>query len=360
MAKKQDERRVRERYASALRLAAPGSPLREGVSYILQSGTGGLLVLDDSKRVQKLCEGGVTIDRPFSPTLLYELSKMDGAIVLNERATRIVSANVFLAPSKKIGSMETGTRHRAAERMAKQTLSAILAISQKRRSVTLYVGNVKRVLESIATLLNKASQALQTLEKYCNALRDQLEELSIREFQDMVTIFDVCEAIQRAEMVRRIGEEIKPYITELGTEGRLVDLQLKELIGAYEEGSLVIKDFYKKRDEYTAEKAQDVIAQLSSKDLLNLNNICQALGHGPNMRVVDTYLSSRGYRILTQTHRLSHGIIENLVRNFGSLQAILRAPREELVALEGVGEVMAERIRVSLDLLRNQLALEVR
>ena len=360
MAKKNDEKRVRERYAAALKMVAPGSPLREGVSYILQSGTGGLLVLDDSKRVQKLCQGGVTIDRPFSPTLLYELSKMDGAIVLNERAPRIVSANAFLAPSNSVPSMETGTRHRAAERMAKQTMCAVLAISQKRTSVTLYVGNVKRVMENIPTLLNKASQALQTLEKYCNALHEQLEELSIREFQDMVTVFDVCEAVQRAEMVRRIGDEINPYITELGTEGRLVDLQLKELIGTYEEGYLVIRDFFKARAGSTVEHVQEMISDLSSKDLLNLNNICNALGYGPNMRVVDTYLSSRGYRILTQTHRLSQGIIENLVEAFGSLQAILRAPREDLVAVEGVGEVMAERIRASLDLLRNQLALEVR
>jgi diadenylate cyclase len=326
----------------------------------LQSGTGGLLVLDDSKRARKLCEGGVTIDRPFIPTLLYELCKMDGAIILNDDASRIVSANVFLAPSKAIPSVETGTRHRAAERMAKQTKSAVIAMSQKRNSITLYVGNMKHVLETIPTLLNKASQALQTLEKYCTAFREQLEELSIREFQDMVTIFDVCETIQRAEMIRRIGDEINPYVIELGTEGRLVELQLRELMAAYDQGILVIKDFYKRTDTNTAEQVQEAIARMSSKDLLNLNNICSALGYGPNMRVVDTYLSSRGYRILTETHRLSQAIIENLVRAFGSLQAVLRAPHEELVAVEGVGEVMATRIRVSLDLLRNQLALEVR
>jgi diadenylate cyclase len=244
--------------------------------------------------------------------------------------------------------------------MAKQTMAGLIAISQKRNSVTLYVGNVKRVLESIPTLLNKASQALQTLEKYCNALREQLEELSIREFQDMVTIFDVCEAVQRAEMIRRIAEEIEPYIMELGSEGRLVDLQLRELIGAYDEGFLVIKDFYKERDSGTAEEVEEAVGELSSKEILNLNNICNALGYGPNMRTVDTYISSRGYRILTQTHRLSQRNIENLVKAFGSLQEILRAPRDQLVAVEGIGEVMAERIRVSLDLLRNQLALEVR
>jgi diadenylate cyclase len=360
MAKKSDEQRIREKYEAALKLVAPGSQLREGLSYILQSGTGGLLALDDSKKVERLCEGGVKIDMPFSPTLLYELSKMDGAIVLNDDASRIDAANVFLSPSRSVSSMETGTRHRAAERLAKQAAVAVIAISQKRNSVTLYVGNMKHVLESIPTLLNKASQALQALEKYCNALQEQLEELSIREFQDMVTIFDVCEAIQRAEMIRRIGEEIKPYIMELGTEGRLVDLQLRELIGVYEQGFLVIQDFYKERDSNTAEQVQDTIALLSSTELLTLNNICSALGHGPNMRTVDTYLSSRGYRILTQTHRLSQRNIENLVRAFGSLQEILRAPREQLVAVEGIGEVLAERIRVSLDLLRNQLALEVR
>ncbi|MBI5092252.1 MAG: DNA integrity scanning protein DisA [Candidatus Hydrogenedentes bacterium] len=349
-----------EALRDALVMISPGTPIREAIATILQSGTGLLLCVGETKRLADLSEGGFALDSPFTPQLLYELSKLDGAIILNEDGTRILYANRFLKPDSNIPSDETGTRHRAAERMANQAKCAVVAVSQRRASVTLYVHDLKHVMDSIPTLMNKANQAVQTLEKYINVLNQAMQDLSIREFQDMVTIFDVCKAVQRCEMVVRIAKEIEPYLLELGVEGRLIELQLKELIIPVEEAELVIKDYYRVKTGVTYEQVRERISDITQQELLDLSSISQALGFGQNLRSVDTYLTPRGYRMLTLTHRLTPQLIENLVQKFATLQQIIRAPKDELVTVDGVGEVLAERVRVSLDLLRSQLALDRR
>ncbi len=354
------QKKIQARYQEILRLIAPGMPLREGLAYILQSHSGALLVLSSAKKVEQLTEGGFAIDRPFSPTFLYELAKMDGAIILDEQATRILRANAFLAPSRTVPSEETGTRHRAAERMARQTGVGVIAVSEQRAALTLYVGEVKHVMDNIATLLNKGGQALQTLEKYLEAVERACQELSLREFQDMVTIYDVCRTVQRTEMARRIVDDLEPYIVELGSEGRLIELQLRELIANCDFGEMLIRDYYKVQSSFTVNTAIKHVRNLDSQELISLNNICAALGYGPNLRNVETYLTPRGYRILSEIQRIPPLTIEHIVKQFGNLQAILRASREELVSVESVGEVMAERVRVGLDVVRNQLALDIR
>lgn len=342
----------------ALAIVSPGTRIRDALSAILQSGNGALLCIGDPKRLGELSEGGVAIDAPYTPQLLYELAKMDGAIILDQDAERIVYANRFLKPDSSIPSDETGTRHRAAERLAKQANCLVIALSERRSTVTLYVADRKHVLASIPTLLNKATQALQTLQKYLQVLEDVLTDLSAREFENMVTIFDVCKAVQRCEMAARIGAEIEPYIVELGTEGRLLEMQLNELLSPLDEAKLVAKDYYKAKASLSYEQVEKRINALEHDDLLKLGTISQALGYSSNLKTIDTYLSPRGYRVLTQTRRLTPQIIENLVQRFGSLPSILRAPKEDLVEVEGVGEVLAERVRASLNSLRSQLALD--
>lgn len=355
-------KRTRKSSQEALRkareLISPGTLLREGISAIIQSGTGALICVGPLKKLTDLSEGGVKVDVKLTPKLLYELCKMDGAIILNEDASKIVYANRFLKPDTSIPSEETGTRHRAAERIAQEAKCAVIAVSQRRSSVTLYVHDIRRVMDSVPTLLNKAQQVIQTLEKYSTILRQTLSDLTVREFQDIVTIFDVCRCIQRMEMLRRMVDEIEPYVVDLGTEGRLIELQVQEMLQPLEEAALVVRDYYKSKDSGEYDDALRRIHEISEDDLLNLNSISAALGYGPNMRSIDTYIPPRGYRVLTGTHRLQPQIIENLVNRFSSLQQILRAPKEELVDVDGVGEVLAERVRVSLNLLHNQLALD--
>lgn len=349
-----------EALREALLTVSPGTKIREGIAAILQSQTGALLCFGDPKKLAESSEGGVQLDAPFTPQLVYELSKMDGAIIMNREGTRIFYANRFLKPDASIPSNETGTRHRAAERIARQAQCVVVAVSERRSTVTLYVNEMRHVLDSVSTLINKAGQALQTLEKYISVLNQATLDLSAREFQDMVTIFDVCKTIQRYEMVNRIAREIEPYIIELGSEGRLIELQLKEAIIPVEEAELVTRDYYREKPGVTFEGVKSRIEEISPQDLLNLGSISQALGYSPNLRSIDTYLTPRGYRLLVMTHRLTPQVIENLVHRFGSLQQIMRASKDDLNDVEGVGEVLAERIKVSLNLLRNQLALDRR
>lgn len=353
-------RNEEDTFRDALAMVSPGTMVREGISAILQSNSGGLMCFGPPKRLADLSEGGVHLDAPCTSQLLYELSKMDGAILLNQDGSRILYANRFLKPDASIPSDETGTRHRAAERMARQTKSVVVAVSESRSSVTLFVRDRKHVMDSIATLINKASQIVQTLEKFISALNQGMQDLSAREFQDMVTIFDVCKALQRYERVVRIGRELQPYVLELGVEGRLIDLQVNELLMPVEEAGFMIKDYFRPKTKLTAEQVRAKLGELSDQELLDLGNISQSLGYSQNLRSVDTYLSPRGYRILTQTQRLTPQVIESLVLRFGTLQQVMRAPKEDLVDVEGVGEVLAERIRVSLNLLQSQLALDRR
>lgn len=353
MAKKKDMN-SEEAFREALLMIAPGTVLREAISAIIQSGTGALLCIGDTKKLSKLSEGGVQLDADVTPQLIYELCKMDGAIILTEDGSRILYANRFLKPDAKIQSDETGTRHRVAQRLAEQAKCIVVTVSQRRSSVTLYVHDTRHVLDSISSLVNKAMQAIQTLEKYMNVLNQAMSELTTREFQDIVTIFDVCKTVQRTEMVMRIAAEIEPYILELGTEGRLIELQLNELMLPVEEAHLIVKDYMRERKDVTFQDVRNRISNIAQEELLSLESISQALGYGATLRSVDTYLSPRGYRVLTRTHRLPPQIIENLVQRFQNLQAIVRASKEELVETDGIGEVLAERVRTSLQLLRNQ------
>ena len=346
-------------FLKALRKVAPGTALREGLSYIIQGGTGGLIVVSSSPKVRALSEGGVKINCPFEPTLLYELAKMDGAIFVDKDVGRIISANTFLVPDETIPSAETGTRHRAAERLARQTGEMVIAISQRRSTLTLYVSEIKHVMDTIATLLNKAGQALQTLEKYKTTLDRVLVELSVRELEDLVTIYDVVRAVQRTEMVLRIVKEVNYYIVELGIEGRLLDMQLKEFEDSINEGLMVIRDYFRDKEIRSEKEVLSRLGKFSSMELLNLGNISNALGYGLNISAVDDYLVPRGYRILTKTHRLPRPVIENLVNTFSNLRTIIQAPHEKLIAVEGMGDVRAEKLKEGLKLLRNQLIFDL-
>ncbi len=345
-----------EIFRAALEMIAPGTPIREAISAILQSHMGGLLCFGNPARLSRLSEGGVKLDAEVTPQLLYELSKMDGAIILNDKGTRILYANRFLKPSSNFPSLETGTRHRIAQRFANQAKCIVLALSQRRASVTLYCHSRRYTLDSVPTLINKGSQTLQTLEKYVEALRKTMRELIVRELGDVVTIFDVCRVLQRAEMVNRIQKEVLPIILELGTEGRLLQLQLQETVQPLKEAALVTRDYYRERPGVTAETVAERISTLSQEELMNLGCISQALGYGSNPRSVDSYMTPRGYHILHAINRLQSQIIDNLVNQFGSLKDILAANKEKLVEVEGVGEVMAERILSGISLLINQVS----
>ncbi len=328
-----------------LKKIAPGTELRLGIEYILQGKTGGLIVIGDSEEVLKLVNGGFYIGCSFSPSKFYELAKMDGAIILSSNGRRILYANTHLFPKPDIKTSETGTRHRTAERVAKQTDTLVISISQKRDVVTIYKGNIKYMLEESRAMLSKANQALQTLEKYKEGLGDLSFNLTVRELEDLVTLFDVCSVLQRSSIVQKTEKEVKKYIYELGVDGRLLSMQAEELMANVSSDFINIVNDYKHPDNKSeAEQIKDKLSRLSGDELLDLNKIAHVLGYKPEGNLKESSLHPRGFRILSDVRRLPYSIIVNLIEKFGNMKSILDASVDELSEVAGMGKVRAHSI----------------
>lgn len=353
------EEKIEDKLLKVLRTVAPGTQLREGLENILRAKSGGLIIIGDTPEVMEITEGGFAINADFTPANLYELAKMDGAIILSKDTKKILAANTQLVPNQNIPSGETGIRHRTAERVAKQTDTLVVAISQRRGVITTYKGTLKYVLRDIGVILTKANQAIQTLEKYRSVLDKVLVGLSALEFEEAATLFDVAKAIQRVEMVMRVVKEIERYISELGVEGRLITMQMEELVANVEdEGLLVIQDYATTIGDKSPSSILGVIGSWPAEDILDLSLIARALGYPGSASILDQHVSPRGYRILEKIPRLPLPVIDNLVKTFGTLNKILVATIEELDEVEGIGEVRARSIKEGLNRYREQLLQE--
>ena len=336
-----------------LKMVAPGTELREGLENILKARGGALIVISDSPDVMKLADGGFKIDREYSPAKIYELAKMDGALVLSKDAKRILLANTQLVPDSSIVTEETGTRHRSGERVAKQTNELVISISQRRNLITIYKGDIKYVLQDSSKVLTKANQALQTVEKYKNIFDDAIHTLNEFEFDDIVTLENVVKTLQRAELCMRVVAEVNRYIIELGEDGRLVEMQLAELSKDVEsEEKLLVKDYV--FDNQKEIEALLKISALSHRDLSDKMVVARVLGYTTEGSLDDVEISPRGYRILNKIPKTPMNIIDNILKAFGSFQHVIRATTEELDDVEGIGEVRAKNIKQSIKRMHEQ------
>lgn len=339
-----------------LKITAPGTSLREGLDNVLKAKTGGLIVLCDNEKIMSLVAGGFRLDCDYSAAHLYELAKMDGAIVMNKEGSKIIYANAHLNPDQDVPSEETGIRHRTAQRVARQTNELVIAISQRRNIITLYKGDIKYFIKDTSVLLSKANQAVQTLEKYKNVLDAVLINLSVLEFDGIVTLVDVVKVLQRAEMFVRVEEELTKYICELGTEGRLIKMQVEELISNVANEELrTIKDYQEWGEEKDPKDIQKRLRNFNAENLLDLDRIAQELGYsGLSVNNETAFLVTKGYRLLNKVPRLPGQVINNLIKHFGDFSNILQASIEELDDVEGIGAVRAKNIRDGLRRLKEQ------
>ena len=344
--------------AEILKRIAPGTPIRDGLDNILKAKTGALLLITDRPEViNEVVDGGFCINEEYTSSRLYELAKMDGAIVLSGDMKKILFANAQLIPSYQISTVETGTRHRTAERTAKQTGELVISISQRRNIITVFKENYRYVLEDTDIVLNKANQAIQTLEKYRKVYDSKLSILNEYEFNDIVTLDNVLTVIQRAEMVMRIVDEIQRKIYELGDDGRLVNMQLEELIGGLEkEETQLIKDYIVK--EIKEEEILEQLSKLEYEELMKSASIAKILGYESFENFEELAVYPRGYRILNKVPRMPGSIVENLVKSFKSFQHILVAEISDLDKVEGIGEVRAKTIKQTLKKMQEQFAFD--
>ena len=343
-----DETQLRE----TLRLLAPGTPLRDGLERILRGRTGALVVLGHDRTIESMASGGFPINIDFSATRLRELAKMDGAIVVDPAVSTIISAAVQLLPDPTIATEETGTRHRTADRVAKQASFPVISVSKSMNIIALYLNGRRYVVEDSSAILSRANQAVATLERYKLRLDEVNRTLSALEVEDLVTIRDVATVAQRVEMVRRIAREIDGYVVELGTDGRLVSLQLAELLAGVEaDRSLMLRDYTPAkigRKNRTVEQASADLEALDGTALLDLVAVANAIGWPNSPDLLEQAVSPRGYRILSRVPRIPDAIADRLVTRFAGVKALLAATIDDLQTVEGVGDARARSLRDGL------------
>jgi diadenylate cyclase len=343
------EDRQEPRLVRALEMVAPGTALREGLDHILNGRSGALICIGESHDLSGLYSGGIKLDVDYTPALLHQLAKMDGAITLSGNATKVGWANVQLMPDPAILSLETGTRHRTAERVSKQTDALVIAVSQAGGVVSLYLDGAKYILEEIPVVLAKANQALATLDKYRNRLDQISTRLTALEFEGGVMLHDVVTVLQRAELVTRMAVEIERHIVELGTEGRLIEMQLEEtMIGVANDKGALVHDYLAEHSEEAFEVVLDSLARLPHQDLLDFGRLAELLGYDRKLNTLDHPVSPRGYRVLGRIPRMPKLVRQRIVREFGGLDEILAASDSELVAVTGVNDMRAKEIREGL------------
>ncbi|MGN6606072.1 MAG: DNA integrity scanning diadenylate cyclase DisA [Jatrophihabitans sp.] len=339
-----------ETLRTVLATMAPGTELREGLERILRGNTGALIVLGMDRAVEAMATGGFPLDVEFSATRLRELCKMDGAVVLSTDGTRITRAATHLMPDPSTPTEESGTRHRTAQRVARQTGYPVISVSQSMRIISLYVDDRRYVLESTGELLSRANQAIATLERYKTRLDEVSQALSALEIEDLVTVRDAAVVSQRLEMVRRIADEVTGHVVELGTDGRLLALQLEELMaGVDADRQLIARDYVAAgRKGKDAGQVLAELAELSATDLLDVTQVARAMGWPATAEALEQPVSPRGHRLLARVPRIPAAIVDRVVDHFGELQKLLAASVEDLQAVDGVGETRARAVREGL------------
>jgi diadenylate cyclase len=338
---------VNEAMRDALARVAPGTPLRDGIDRVVRSKAGALLVLSDDADVLSICSGGFLVDAPYSPQRLSELAKMDGAIILSTDGGRIARANVHLVPDPSVPTSETGTRHRTAERVARSLDVPVVSASEEMGVINVYAGGSKRQLQEVGHLLDRANQALQTLERYKVRLDDAITNLTAVEVEDVVTLRDVVAVVQRGEMVHRIAQEIETMIIELGIDARLLRLQLDELYGEIDdELDLVVADYLPAGRTVADTLAS--MAQLSDDEVSNLRLTADALAPGRDSTDLTQEVAPKGMRLLHRVSRLPSTTAIAVANHFGGLAKLQRATVDDLMTVDNVDEQTARAIRDTL------------
>lgn len=329
-----------------LKFVAPGTEIRKGIDNILDAGTGGLIVLGASEEVLKLCDGGFYINTEYNAQRIYELAKMDGAIILTKDTKEIIYANVQLQPDSKIATRESGTRHRTAERVAKQTGESVISISQKRKIVTIYKEDIKYSLRNISDIITVANQAIKTLERFGDVVDKSLKNLTIMEFEDLVTLFEVATILQKFILMMKVAEEIEKYIVELGEEGRLIETQYEEImIDIKKEIEALIKDYYLDLPKLNLSIIVGKFRDLAEEENIEIEEIAFILGYKKRYETLDQKVVPRGYRLLSKIKRLNLKDITILSKSFDGLPAIIDASEDELSEIDGISKIKARSIK---------------
>lgn len=342
-----------------LEIMAPGTELRQGIDNILSARFGALIVVSDDPDLSKLFDGGFFINCEFTPQRLFELSKMDGAIIIDKNIEKILYANVQLHPSSSIPTTESGTRHRNAERFAIQTDSFVISISERRTVITIYKGDIKYKLLDVNNLIIATNQAVRMVERYRLVIEKMLDDLTILEFDNLVTLTEVNECLQKFIFLFKVAKEAKNYIVELGVEGRLLQMQLDEImLDLDKELEFLILDYFNPRKKLDMEKILSELEITEMSEALEVKYLSGFLGYERSHANLDKEVEPKGFRILNKITKLSQKDIDNIIYHFESFSAIVNSDLTDLSEIRGISKIKAQTLKNGLQRLRNTLLLE--
>ena len=330
----------------------PGQPLRNGVDLVADKKTGALIVIGTSAKLEKISSGGITLNNcSYTPEMLSELAKMDGAIIVDANVNNILKANVHLNPSDSIPTSQTGTRHRTAERVSVETELSVIAVSEESSTIKVFSDNIVNELEDSSIIFGKVNESLQSIDRTRRRFDDAVLELGELEVENTLTNQQVLEVIQRGELLGRLSQQVRKEATDLGEDSGLVMIQIDSLeSGVRNTLDLVLKDHLPAKRFRNINKAVDEIANLTYEEL----NSIQHLGSVLFMESLDEVSTSKGYRILARLPGLPDNLHDSLIQKFKTLPNLLTASTDKLFEVEGIGRSRAQQLREYFDtLLKN-------
>ena len=337
---------------SELTQLLPGEPLRIGVDLIADKKSGALIVIGSSAKLEKISSGGVDlINCEYSPEMLSELAKMDGAIIVDELVTKILKANVHLNPSDTLNTSQTGTRHRTAERTAEETSLTVITVSEESSLVKVFTNSDTTELEEPSVILGRVNESLQSVDRMRRRFDDAVAELGELEIENSLSNQQVLEVIQRGELLTRLAKQVRSEALRLGGEAGLVLIQIDSLeSGVTSTLNLVLKDHLPAKKYRNIAKAIDEISRQSYEELNDINYLGSVLGKLP----LDDLSTSKGYRVLARLPNLPENLHDSIIQKFKTLPKLLSASPEKLYEIEGIGQGRAQQLRNYFDtLLKN-------
>lgn len=324
------------------KILAPGAPLRMAIDRIQEAELGALIVLTDYEAIENIAEGGFLLNTNFSPQKVYELSKMDGSIIISEDLKIIHAANMQLQPNTDIYTAESGTRHRTADRIAKQIGKLVITISERRNKITVFKNDYKYSIHRTADLLMKASQSIMSLEKYSSLVNKYLSSLNLLEIENEVTLEDIINGLRYFVLLTKMDDEVNQYILELGIEGRLIQLQHHEImLNQNMNLKNFLKDYSLKSD---IEEIINILPNINLEDLTKDDKLLNTIGYNTKDINYEDIVETKGYRILSTVNKLNKKDIELLIEHFGCIYNIIYADLEELASIKGIGKSKINKI----------------
>ena len=330
----------------------PGQSLRIGVDLIADKKAGALIVIGSTPKLDKISSGGITLDNcEYSPEMLSELSKMDGAIIVDDSVTKILKANIHLNPSDSITTTQTGTRHRTAERTSATTGLTVIAVSEETSLIKVFENFKTIELEESAAILAKVNESLQSVDRMRRRFDDAVTTLGELEIENTLTNQEVLEVIQRGELLTRLANQVKTEALKLGKDAGLIMIQIDSLeSGVLNTLNLVLKDHLPSRKFRTTIKASNEISKLSYDELNAVDHLGNVLSKLP----LDDISVSKGYRVLARLPNLPENLHDQIIQKFKTLPKLLSASPEKLYEVEGIGRSRAQQLRDYFDtLLKN-------